>query len=91
MSFISDSNEIARQLKQKRHRLNPAKGKRVKIEVPANVFILDTDEAAKMLNRRPQTLRMWACKGGPIAPVRIHGRLGWKVADVEALLNGQEA
>lgn len=50
---------------------------------------LTTDEAAAALNRQPQTLRKWAClENGPIRPVRIHGRLAWRVADLQALLNG---
>lgn len=45
--------------------------------------MLTTAEAAYYLNLRPQTLRVWACKeGGPIRPVRLHGRLGWPVVDI---------
>ena len=52
--------------------------------------ILTTDEAADRLNRRPQTLRKWAAlECGPIRPVRINGRLAWRVADLEKLLNGE--
>lgn len=48
---------------------------------------LTTVDAARELNRRPQTLRKWACEGtGPIRPVRIFGRLHWKTADIERLL-----
>ncbi len=48
---------------------------------------LPTNEAAHQINRRPQTLRRWACLGdGPIRPVRINGRLAWKVADLRTLL-----
>ncbi len=51
--------------------------------------ILPTEEAAPLINRKPQTLRKWAClENGPISPIRINGRLGWKVSDLEALLNG---
>lgn len=51
--------------------------------------VLTTDEAAAVLNRQPQTLRKWAClENGPLRPIRINGRLGWRVADIEALLNG---
>lgn len=51
--------------------------------------ILPTNEAAPLINRSDQTLRKWAClECGPIRPVRINGRLGWKVADIAALLNG---
>lgn len=48
-----------------------------------------TADAAHYLNRRPQTLRAWAClENGALRPVRICGRLAWKVADIRALLNG---
>jgi len=49
-----------------------------------------TDEAAYYLNRKPQTLRAWACLAlsAPIKPVRINGRLAWRVADIRALLEG---
>lgn len=51
--------------------------------------VLPTNEAALLINRRPQTLRKWAClENGPIRPVRINGRLAWKVVDIIALLNG---
>lgn len=46
-----------------------------------------TEQAAHYLQRRPQTLRGWACnEDGPLRPVRIHGRLGWPVAAIRALL-----
>ena len=49
--------------------------------------VLTTDEAAFYLNRRPQTLRAWAClKHGPCIPLRIMGRLAWKVGDIKTLL-----
>ncbi len=52
--------------------------------------VLPTDEAAAAINRAPQTLRKWAClENGPIRPIRIHGRLAWKVSDLESLLTGQ--
>ncbi len=51
--------------------------------------ILSTKDAAEALNRRPQTLRKWACLGtGPIRPVRINGRMGWRVADIRRLIEG---
>ena len=47
---------------------------------------LKTEEAAHYLNRRPQTLRGWACLGnGPIQPHRIAGLLAWPTAEVKAL------
>jgi hypothetical protein len=51
--------------------------------------VLPTDEAAAAINRAPQTLRKWAClENGPIRPIRINGRLAWKISDLQALLNG---
>lgn len=51
--------------------------------------VLPTNQAAAAINRAPQTLRKWAClENGPIRPIRIHGRLAWKVADLKNLLNG---
>ena len=48
---------------------------------------VDTAAAAYYLNRRPQTLRAWACReDGPIRALRIHGRLLWPVADIRRLL-----
>ena len=48
-----------------------------------------TDAAAFYLNRQSQTLRKWACfENGPIRPIRINGRLAWRVSDLLVLLNG---
>jgi hypothetical protein len=56
-------------------------------EIPT---VLTTNEAAKAINRQPQTLRKWAClETGPISPVRINGRLAWKKSDLEKLINGE--
>ncbi len=50
---------------------------------------VSTEVAAFYLNRRPQTLRKWACfEDGPIRPIRICGRLAWPVADLKLLLSG---
>lgn len=50
---------------------------------------IPTDVAAFYLNRRPQTLRAWACcECGLIRPIRINGRLAWPVAEIRALLKG---
>ena len=52
--------------------------------------VLPTNEAASSINRAPQTLRKWAClENGPIRPVRINGRLAWKVSDLQKLLAGE--
>lgn len=51
--------------------------------------ILPTDCAAWQIGRAPQTLRKWACLGGGLLqPVRIGTRLGWRTADIRALLAG---
>jgi hypothetical protein len=53
---------------------------------------IPTDAAAHHLNRKPQTLRSWAClENGAIRPIRINGRLAWRVADIKAVLNGEAA
>ena len=47
---------------------------------------IPTKAAAFYLNREPQTLYSWSCLGnGPIKPVRINGRISWRVADIKAL------
>jgi hypothetical protein len=47
---------------------------------------LTTAETAYYLNRRPQTLRGWAClENGPLRPIRIGGLLAWNTATVKAL------
>lgn len=50
---------------------------------------VETAAAAHYLNRRPQTLRGWACfetypEG--LRPIRINGRLAWPVAGIRAVL-----
>ena len=46
-----------------------------------------TDQAAYYLNRRPQTLRIWASReNGPVRPLRVNGRLGWPVAELKRVL-----
>lgn len=48
---------------------------------------LPTTEAARHLNRAPQTLRLWAClETGPIRPLRVGGRLQWPVDELRRLL-----
>jgi len=63
--------------------------------LPANAGlpeVLPTNAAAAAINRAPQTLRKWAClECGPIRPVRINGRLAWKVSDLLKLLSGELA
>lgn len=45
-----------------------------------------TAQAAYYLDRKPQTMRIWALREYPIKPLRINGRLAWKVADLKRLL-----
>lgn len=53
---------------------------------------LPTNEAAVAINRAPQTMRKWAClENGPIRPIRINGRLAWRVSDLKTLLSGGAA
>lgn len=48
---------------------------------------VDTAAAAHYLNRRPQTLRGWACmENGPLRPLRINGRLAWPVSELRRVL-----
>jgi hypothetical protein len=55
-------------------------------------YALTTRDAALVLNRSQQTLRKWACyESGPLRPIRINGRLGWRAGDVLSLLNAGAA
>lgn len=48
---------------------------------------IPTDAAAHHLNRKPQTLRAWAClENGSMRPIRINGRLAWSVAEIKKLV-----
>jgi hypothetical protein len=47
---------------------------------------VDTAAAAYYLNRRPQTLRIWAMHQHPIRPININGRLAWPVTEIKRLL-----
>ena len=58
----------------------------LELETRTNV---ETAAAAHYLLRRPQTLRIWACKeNGPLRPVRVYGRLAWPVAEIRRLVSG---
>ena len=49
--------------------------------------IVDTATAAYHLNRKSQTLRLWAMRGdGPLKPIHVNGRLGWRVSDLRSVL-----
>ena len=50
---------------------------------------VDTAAAAHYLNRKPQTLRGWACLDTfpeGLRPVRVNGRLAWPVAGIRKTL-----
>lgn len=48
---------------------------------------IPTEQAAFYLNRRPQTLRIWAMREkGLIRPIRINGRLAWPVKEIKKVL-----
>ena len=56
--------------------------------VRENRTVIDTNEAAFHLGRKPQTLRKWAChEDGPLRPIRIMGRLAWNVADIMRIVS----
>lgn len=49
-----------------------------------------TEQAAHYLNRRPQTMRGWACfEHGPLRPLRINGRLAWPVAEIRRITGAE--
>ena len=46
-----------------------------------------TAQAAYYLNRKPQTLLIWACREtGAVRPLRVNGRLAWPIADIKRVL-----
>ena len=46
-----------------------------------------TEQAAYYLDRKPQTMRAWAClENGAILPLRINGRLAWPVKEIKKVL-----
>ena len=48
---------------------------------------IPTNQAAFYLNRKPQTMRSWAClENGPLRPIRINGRLAWPVKEIKKVL-----
>jgi hypothetical protein len=54
-------------------------------------LVLPTDKAATYINRKPQTMRKWACLDcapSGIRPIRINGRLAWRISDLRLLLEG---
>ncbi len=60
----------------------------IETDLPA---VLTTHKASAYINRKPQTLRKWACLDNApngIRPIRMNGRLAWKVSDLQKLLEG---
>lgn len=50
-----------------------------------------TEQAAYYLDRKPQTMRAWAClDNGAIRPLRINGRLAWPVKEIKKVLGVEE-
>lgn len=57
--------------------------------IAATRDFVSTEEAAALLNRKPQTLRKWSCNSkGPLRPIRVYGRLQWAVKEIITLLRG---
>ena len=55
-----------------------------------SIIGLNTRQAAKILNRQPQTLRKWAIyQNGPIQPIRVNRRLLWLLADLQRAIDSQ--
>lgn len=51
---------------------------------------LTTKDAARLLNRQPQTLRSWASKGnGLMQPIKIGSSLAWPSDEVRRLMSGE--
>lgn len=51
---------------------------------------VSTAQASFYMNRKPQTLRAWAClENGPLRPVRVNGRLAWSVAEIRRVMGGE--
>ena len=60
---------------------------RTLFEIYPGRLSVNTAEAAHALGRKPQTLRKWATyETGPIQPRRVSGRLAWRIADLQKLL-----
>jgi len=50
-------------------------------------ILLNTDEAATILNLKPQTLYRWSCyQNGPIQSVHVGRSIKWRVVDILRLL-----
>ena len=52
-----------------------------------------TPQAAYYLNRRPQTLRGWACAESypaGLRPIRVNGRLAWPVDGIKRVMGASK-
>lgn len=59
-------------------------------ELPA---VVSNEDAAKYLNREPQTLRKWSSLDSApfgIRPIKIHGRLSWRIDDLKRVLGDEK-
>lgn len=67
-----------------------SKGEEVAASLDAEATpTLTTKDAARLLNRSPHTLHIWAMNGsGPVQPLRVGGRLAWPAGKIKKLLNG---
>ncbi len=51
--------------------------------------VATNEEAARYLDVKVSTLYKWSSSGkGPIKPVKIGGKLRWRVSDLKALVAG---
>lgn len=51
--------------------------------------MIENVTAAKILSKKPQTLRRWASRQtGPIQSTKVAGRIMWSIADLQNLLDG---
>ena len=53
--------------------------------------LVSTEVFAQAINRSPQTIRKWHCLDcAPmgIRPIKINGRLSWRVSDIQKLMEG---
>jgi hypothetical protein len=82
MQTVSDKFQSIETLSASQHQLYPPLQSVTK---PA----LTTEEAAYYLNRRPQTLRLWAMRQHPIKAINVNGRLAWPVSAIKSLLDGE--
>jgi len=65
----------------------PANRNQIQALVNVTNSHVNTEAAAFYLNRKKQTLRLWACyETGPVRPIRINRRLAWPVDQIRTLL-----